>query len=180
VSRSRPHPWSLPDGTDVPARPVVLGVEPGEDPAVVRGAAQLALDLGTGLVCAWVDESHVVAATEADGTLDVVPVDADHDEDLDDAPPEGDLLDHLAALLTDVPWRLVYVVGDTTRGLAAVAQEYDARLVAVGTRRPGLTGWMHEVVGGSIGGRLAHTQARPVVLLPHGSHRGARTAGTGE
>lgn len=60
----------------------------------------------------------------------------------------------------------VYTVGETARALAAVAAQHDARLVAVGPRRPGLVGWMDEAVGGSVAGRLAHTQHRPVLIVP--------------
>ncbi|MDM7854118.1 adenine nucleotide alpha hydrolase family protein [Cellulomonas alba] len=167
MTRTRPHPWSLPAGTEPPARPVVVGVEPLQDPTIVLHAALLARRMGTGLACVWVDEAHV-ARTQPDGGLALTPVDPDHDEEPEGPAPEADLLRQLTGLLHDLPWRLVYVVGETTRGLTAVAAKYDAPFIAVGTRRPGFGGWMHEVVGGSVGGRLSHTQARPVLLLPHG------------
>jgi hypothetical protein len=138
-----------------------------QDATVALGAAVLARRLGTGLVCVWVDEAHVARA-DRDGDLALTPVDPDRDEEPDGLASEADLLRQLTGLLHDLPWRLVYVAGETTRGLATVAAEYDAPFIAVGTRRPGLGGWMHEVVGGAVGGRLAHTQPRPVLLLPHG------------
>lgn len=60
--------------------------------------------------------------------------------------------------------------------LALVADEHDARTTVVGTHRPGLVHWMSQVVASSVAGRLAHTQRRPVLLVPaplHGVRRSA-------
>jgi len=164
MSRTRPRPWSGP----VPERPVVVGVQPGQDPAVVRQAAGFARTLGTGLVCVWVDPSQVVVTLEADGTWDTTPMDPDRDDEPDGSPAEAALFARLDDLLAggDVPWRFEYAAGETARGLHAAAEAHDAPLIAVGTRRPGFGGWMTEVVGGSVAGRLAHTQDRPVLVIP--------------
>ena len=65
MTRSFPRPWSTPS----PARPVLVGIEPGQSPRVVDEAAILAGALGTGLVCVWVDPAHLVAEREPDGSL---------------------------------------------------------------------------------------------------------------
>lgn len=172
------HPWSAPS----PGRPVVLGVHPDQDASTVRKAAQIARGLSTGLVCVWVDPAHVLIAREPDGSLDVTPTDPDHvDEDDEVGPagapddpaptgrgPDDRLAGWLADLLdpTGVPWRFVHTVGEPTHGLRGVAAEYDAVLIAVGARRGGLGAWMNELIGGSVAGRLAHTQHRPVLVVP--------------
>ncbi|GIG21065.1 hypothetical protein Cch01nite_17890 [Cellulomonas chitinilytica] len=171
MSRTRPRPWSGP----VPERPLVVGVQPDQAPTVLEQAAGIALALGTGLVCVWVDPSQVVVTVEPDGTWDTTPVDPDRDDDVDGSPAEATLFTHVRDLLADagVPWRFEYAVGETARGLHAAAEAHDAALIAVGTRRPGFGGWMTEVVGGSVAGRLAHTQDRPVLVIPvhHGPTR---------
>lgn len=172
MARSFPHPWSAP----APAHPVVVGIEPGQSPRVLEEAAALAGSLGTGLVCVWVDPAHLVAEREADGSVDLVTVDSDHDE-ADDESPDAAIAARLAERLdpTGVPWRFVYATGEAARGLALVADEHDARMIVVGTHRPGLVHWMTQVVAGSVAGRLAHTQRRPVLLVPAPPH-GVRTS----
>jgi nucleotide-binding universal stress UspA family protein len=167
MTRSVPRPWSAP----VTGRPVLVGVEPAQSDRVVAEAADLARSLGTGLVCVWVDAAHLVAEREADGSVDLVPVDSDHDEDGEGSPDDA-VAAHLAASLgpTGVPWRFVYATGEAARGLAAVADEHDARIIVVGTHRAGLAHWMSQVVSGSVAGRLAHTQHRPVLLVPASGH----------
>ncbi len=170
MTRAVSHPWSAPAA----GRPVVVGVEPSQDPWVVREAASIARSLGVGLVAAWIDPTHMVAEREPDGSLDLVPVDSDRDEEGDEAPDDA-LFRRLAATLdpTGVPWRFVYATGEPARGLRAVADEADAVLVAVGTRRPGFGFWMNQLVGGSVAGRLAHLQHRPVLLIPARPHGAA-------
>ena len=174
MSHSFPHPWSAP----APAHPLLVGVEPGQSPRVVEEAAALAKSLGTGLVCVWVDPAHLVAEREPDESVDLVPVDPDHDEGDDEAPDDA-IAARLAARLdpTGVPWRFVYATGEAARGLASVADQHDARMIVVGTHRPGLVHWMNQVVSGSIAGRLARTQRRPVLLVPAPPH-GAERAGS--
>ena len=167
VTRSISRPWSAP----VSGRPVVVGVEPSQSDRVIEEAAGLARSLGTGLVCVWVDPAHLVAEREPDGSIDLLPVDSDHDE-RDDGSPDDAVAARLAARLgpTGLPWRFVYATGEAARGLRAAADEHDARMIVVGTHRTGLAHWMNQVIGGSVAGRLAHTQPRPVLLVPAPSH----------
>lgn len=166
MSRSRPHHWH---GGEAPSgRPVVVGVVPGQPPWVVQQAAELALATGGGLVCAWVDGSRVLVGEEPDGTITTTPLDPDQDDDGRRLAAEKEMNRHLKhdLVVVDVPWLFVYTVGEAARGLTAVADEHDARVIAVGPRRPGIGGWMNQVVGGSVAGRLAHTQHRPVMIIP--------------
>ena len=171
VTRSLSRPWSAP----VTGRPVLVGVEPSQPDRVVEEAAALAKSLGTGLVCVWVDPAHLVAEREPDGSLDLVPVDSDHDEEPDEA-LDAAVAARLATCLgpTGVPWRFVYSTGEAARGLKAAADEHDARMIVVGTHRPGLAHWMNQVISGSVAGRLAHTQSRPVLLVPAPAHGAPR------
>ncbi|OIQ84729.1 universal stress protein family protein [mine drainage metagenome] len=165
MSRSRPHHWH---GAEPPAdHPVVVGVVPGQNPATVRQAAGLARAMGVGLVCVWVDASRTFVGEDPDGTVMTTPLDPDQDDDGHRLRVEKDmnhqLKEHLAGV--DVPWLFVYTVGEEARALSAVAVDHDASVIAVGPRRHGLSGWMNELVGGSVAGRLAHTQHRPVTIL---------------
>ena len=167
VGTSRPHRWH--DDAAAHLHPVVLGVVPDQPASTVLQAAGLAAALGTGLVCVWVDGSRVVVAEQPDGALTTTPLDPDEDDDGRPPEAEQEVDRHLKSVLADVrhPWLFVSTVGETVRGLTAAAEQHDARRIAVGARRSGIAGWMNQLVGGSVAGRLAHTQGRPVVVLPH-------------
>jgi nucleotide-binding universal stress UspA family protein len=151
----------------VPHQVVVVGIHPGQEPRVLDVANDLAQRLGTGLVGVWVDPSRVVVGREPNGSLDLTPLDPDDDDLLGEVPTTDDLEARLASQVAPaVPWRFVYTAGEVARALTSVCHDYDVALVVVGSRRPGLTGWMNEVVGGSVAGRLAHTQPRPIVVVP--------------
>lgn len=166
MSASRPWPGPAPES------PLVLGVEPDQDRHLVVRAARIAARMGTGIVCTWVDTTHVRAAESVvgiDGTIPTAPLDPDSvDEGTDAAELAGILVARLAEVLDPlhVAWCFSYRVGEATRGLTAEARERDAAMIVVGARRPGFGGWMNEMIGGSVAGRLAHTQAVPVLVLP--------------
>lgn len=156
-----------------PGGPVVVGVVPRQQPTVVREGAALAHDLAVGLVCVWVDGSRVYLGEAPDGTVFTTPLDPDQDDDRREAAEQemrAQLEESLAG--AEVPWTFVYTVGEVAHGLAGAAREYDARLIVVGARSAGLGGWMSQLIGGSVAGRLAHTQHRPVVVVPPGRRHG--------
>lgn len=166
MSRTAPGPWH---GEPADVRPVVVGVHPGQRPRVLAAAAELAADLGAPLLCVWADPSRIPVAVEPDGTLVSTPLDPDAVDD--DGGPAG--VDELTAQLeTRLPadgppaWRFLPAAGEPARALAAVAAREDGALLVIGARRPGVSGWMGRLVGGSVAGALAHTQARPVVVVP--------------
>ncbi|MCE0487857.1 universal stress protein [Ornithinimicrobium sediminis] len=150
-----------------PGRPVLVGVVPGQSPLVLTEAADLAGSLDVGLVCVWVDGSRIFLGEAPDGTVYTTPLDPDQEDDSRQV-AEQEMRAHLEEVLagTGVPWVFVYTLGEVTHGLTGAAREYDARLIAVGPRSAGLTGWMGELIGGSVAGRLAHTQERPVLVVP--------------
>ncbi|GEL99257.1 universal stress protein [Cellulomonas terrae] len=167
MTRSAPHPWH---GTPVPGTPtVVVGVLPRQSPTVVLGAAALARAMGASLVCVWADPARTLVAEEPDGTLVTTPLDPDHADRLDgDGVAETAMAEQLAAHLegSGVTWRFVYTVGEASRALARVARETGAAQIVIGSRRPGVGGWMNHLIGGSTAGRLAHTQPFPVTIVP--------------
>jgi nucleotide-binding universal stress UspA family protein len=167
MSASRPHPWKGEPAT----RPIVLGVHLEQPTRVLHHVVSLADAMGTGLVCVWIDTSHVVAEQDADGSISAVPLDPDQ-ADLDESAPESELVARLETELSGWrgPWRFVYAVGEVAHVLGATGDAYDAPFIAVGTRRPGFGGWMNEFIGGSVAGHLAHTQSRPVLMIPGAPH----------
>ena len=96
------------------------------------------------------------------------PLDPDHADDADDVAADTELAADVAAHLGEYAgaWRFVYTVGEATHALAAAGREHDAWMIAVGSRRAGLGGWMNHLIGGSTAGRLAHTQPIPVTIVP--------------
>src|SRR5699024_10806993 len=75
---TRDHPWV----GDPQEHPVVVGIEPGQDPRVLDRAREFAERLSTGMLCVWVDPVHLMAATPAGGVpLADPPDDGDHDAD---------------------------------------------------------------------------------------------------
>ncbi len=145
----------------------MVGIEPGQDHRVIQRAAEMATAMDAGLRCLWVDSTQIIFDTGADGSILTTPLDPDQ-LGTDAIVLEPDLLDLVAEALASSPvsWRLDHTSGDVATGLAKAAHQWDASMVVVGTRRPGFAGWMNEVVGGSIAARLAHTQERPVLLVP--------------
>lgn len=164
---SGPHPelWSGPPAR----RTLVLGVEPGQDPSIVRGAAELAGMLDAGLACVWVDPIRVSTGPQVGAAVGTTLVDPDNDGDLG-APDlhAADLLQRLGRLLDVQPvaWRFFSRTGDVVHALAEVAEGLGAAAIAVGARRPGFAGWMDEAISGSVAARLVHTQDRAVIVVP--------------
>ena len=163
MSTAHARAWRGP----VPAQVVVVGIHPEQDLRVLGVATDLAQRLGAGLVGVWVDPSRVVVGREPNGSLDLTPLDPDGDDPLGEVPVADELEARLAGKVpAGVSWRFVYTAGEVAPALATVCHDYDVALVVVGSRRPGLAGWMNEAIGGSVAGRLAHTQALPVVVVP--------------
>ncbi|GEK23476.1 universal stress protein [Cellulomonas xylanilytica] len=167
MTRSAPHPWH---GVVEPGAPtLVVGVLPNQPPTVVRRAASLAHAMRASLVCVWADPARSLVGEEPDGTLVTTPLDPDHVDSRErDGVAETALGEQLATDLgdVDVPWRFVYTVGEASRALARVARETGALQIVLGSRRPGIGGWMNHLIGGSTAGRLAHTQPVPVTIVP--------------
>nr|WP_306255213.1 universal stress protein [Ornithinimicrobium cryptoxanthini] len=158
-----PPTWPSPGPDTI----IVVGVDVDQRPDVVLEAAGVAARMGAGLVCAWVDSTQVVYGASLDGTRLITPLDPDLATGSSEVLKEQvhrQIADALAGV--NVPWRLEQTVGDIASGLTEVAQQWDALMIAIGGRRPGFSGWMNEVIGGSIAGHLVHTQHRAVLVIP--------------
>ncbi|MFG6280822.1 universal stress protein [Microbacterium sp. 5K110] len=156
---------STPDRTRVGA--VIAGVVPGQSPRVIRAAARQAALAGTELVVVHVDTTRFVAFEDPDGyvnpsTLDVVGAAAR-------AALAEVQSDAASALDGDpVPWSVRQVIGDPALALIHLADEIDASLLVVGTRKRGLGESLREFLTGSVAARLTHRQHRPVLVVPLG------------
>lgn len=154
------------------AKYVIVGVVPGQDPAVLTSAAEVADVFDAELVCAWVDESRdEVGRDDSSPGCDVTIYAASIDPDLADTAPlelDAALRTDIARILdgTDVPYTVRARAGGAYRELTRLADELDAVMIVVGTRKPGFRGAMHEFFSGSVAVQLAHHQHRPVLVIP--------------
>lgn len=153
---------------------VIAAVVPGQEPAVVMKAALVADAFDAELVCTWVDESrYEVGRDESGGDpgLGSAVYSASLDPDSDETRPQ--LFDPI--LLAEINQRLSGVsarfttralAGSAFRELSSLADELDAEMIVVGTRKPSFRGAMHEFFSGSVAVQLAHHQHRPVLVIP--------------
>lgn len=146
--------------------PVLAGVLPRQAPRVRACAAELAAVLHVPLVCAYADPSVFPVFDDA-GAVRLAPIDPDGD----DAGSEAQAAE-LAALLrgeleqTPVEWEFRRLWGEPAQALHRTAEELDASLIVLGTHQPGPGHHWEGLISGSVAGRLAHRQDRPVLLIP--------------
>jgi nucleotide-binding universal stress UspA family protein len=153
---------------------VLVGVVPGQPTAVVAAAARFAERFGAELVCASVDVGRYTVDHQPDGTVVSNSIDADL---VDDIVEQFDpaLRATLAEVLDNrsvpdnhhpVRWSVRALAGGAAQELAGLADELDAAMIVVGTRKAGMRGSLHEFFNGSVAVQLAHRQHRPVVVVP--------------
>ncbi|KSU64188.1 universal stress protein [Arthrobacter sp. NIO-1057] len=134
---------------------IVVGVEAGMPSGVLATAADLAKQLGDRLVCVHALSGRYVTEKIAEGDL------------LESAEPVSeDLAWELSLSITGINFESYAVAGDPAKVLAAVAEQQDARMIVVGTRRSGLRQKFAELLDGSIALALAQKQARPLLVVP--------------
>lgn len=146
---------------------IIVGVEPGQPPAVADTAARFAERFGAELVCAMVDTSRYTVEERADGTVVSMPIDPDlADVGVGDFDPE--LLTAISEVMEDWPvqWSARVLAGGAAQELAQLATKLDAAMIIVGTREPGFKAIVTEFFTGSVAVQLAHSQHRPVVVVP--------------
>lgn len=132
-----------------------MGVESGMSPAVLAAAGALARGLDARLVCIHADSGRLIADKLSEGDL------------LTSASPVSEELAwEITSVITGVELESYTVAGDPAKVLAAVAEQLDARMIVVGTRRPGIRSKMAQLMDGSIAVALAHKQHRPVLVIP--------------
>jgi nucleotide-binding universal stress UspA family protein len=146
---------------------VIVGVVPDQSPRVLKEGARYAKLFQAPLIVVHVDVTRFVTYEDPDGYVHSAPI------DLNIAAGEGDLAkvtDAAAAVLdgTGVEWVARQLVGDPAMALKHLADQVDARLLVVGTRKRGFGESVREFFTGSVGARLAHRQHRPILIVPLG------------
>lgn len=155
------------EGPDAPHGAVIVGAVPGHPPRVVKEAARYAVLLGAPLVVVNVDVTRFVTYEDPDGYVHSAPIDihiASGEEDL------AIITTNTAEVLKglDVDWSVRQLVGDPALAMKHLADQLDARLLVVGTRRRGIGESIREFFTGSVAARLAHRQHRPILVVPLG------------
>jgi nucleotide-binding universal stress UspA family protein len=146
---------------------VLVGTVPGLPTRVVKEAGRYAKLLGAPLVVVHVDVTRFVTYEDPDGYVHSAPI------DINVTAGESDLAvveAEAAAILEgrDVQWTVKQLVGDPAMAMKHLADQLDARLLVVGTRKRGLGESIREFFTGSVAARLAHRQQRPILVIPLG------------
>lgn len=157
--------------------PVLVGVT-GEQPVSVpeQGVA-FAKAFGRDVVFAWVDTTQYTSGFMSDGTVAFTTFDPDPADEHTEA---AEWLSQRATEVSEgsgVEWTTRIGAGQPAAVLGALAEEVDASMIVVGTREPGFIAGLQEFLGGAVAAHLAHTQERPVIvipLLPADKHQGER------
>ncbi|HEY9293143.1 MAG TPA: universal stress protein [Microlunatus sp.] len=150
-----------------PTQPtIVVGVTPGQPDIVIKHAVKLARKLGARVLCAFVDTGQMAMFEGADGTLMTMPLDPDIVDEPTPFPEELQqrLSDTCGA--RDVPVEFRRPIGEPAIALAELAEQEQAYMIMVGTRRPGFRASLAEFFGGSVAAHLTHRQPRPVIVVP--------------
>lgn len=148
-------------------RYVVVGVTPGQDDAVLLGAAYFAKKLGAELICAHVDTTRLVVDERPDGTVTSMLFDPEI-PDVFEAVFDDEFAASITQVLAEenVPLTFRELAGDTARALASLADIFHAELIVVGSRQAGFRASLKEFFSGAVGAHLAHRQCRPVLVVP--------------
>ena len=146
---------------------VIAGVIPDQPPRVLKEAARYAKLFQAPLVVVHVDVTRFVTYEDPDGYVHSAPI------DLNIAAGEGELtkVQDVAAYVlgeSGLEWTVRQLVGDPAMALKHFADQIDARLLVVGTRKRGIGESIREFFTGSVGARLAHRQHRPILIVPLG------------
>lgn len=151
--------------------PIVVGTAIEEPASVLHEAAHFARDFGTPLVCAHVDSTRYTVEEHPDGSVSSMPLDPDVPDVRDEVfPPQ--LMSHIRSTLADEDLELSFraLAGDPSQALSVLAEHINARAIVIGTRHPGFRASLEEFFTGSVAVRLAHRQARPVIVVPLEPH----------
>ena len=146
---------------------VLVGVVPGLPTRVVKEAARYAKLLNAPLVVVHVDVTRFVTFEDPDGYVHTAPI------DINVTAGESDLAIVQAEAATilegrEVDWSVRQLVGDPAMAMNQFADQVDARLLVVGTRKRGIGESIREFFTGSVAARLAHRQQRPILVIPLG------------
>ena len=146
---------------------VIVGVIPDQPTRVLKEAARYAKLLQAPLVVVHVDVTRFVTYEDPDGYVHSAPI------DMNIAAGEGELAQVQAtasSLLAEsgIDWSVRQLVGDPAMAIKHLAEQLDAKLLVIGTRRRGLGESIREFFTGSVAARLAHRQPRSILIVPLG------------
>ncbi len=155
----------------VPQHAVIVGVIPDQPARVLREAARYAKLFGAPLLVTHVDVTRFITYEDPDGYVHSAPL------DLDIASGESMLTvvrEAAEQVLAEsgIEWSLHQLVGDPALAIKHLAEQSDARLIVVGTRKRGIGESIREFFTGSVAARLAHRQPRPILVVPLGEPAG--------
>ena len=146
---------------------VIAGVIPDQSTRVLTEAARYAKLMGVTLVVVHVDVTRFVTYEDPDGYVHSAPI------DVNIAAGEGEL-DRVRAMADTalaghgLKWTVRQLVGDPAMALKHLADQLDAKLIVVGTRKRGIGESIREFFTGSVAARLAHRQPRSILVVPLG------------
>lgn len=146
---------------------VIAGVIPDQPTRVLTEAARYATLMGAPLVVVHVDVTRFVTYEDPDGYVHSAPI------DVNIAAGEGEL-DRVRAMADTalggrgLQWTVRQLVGDPAMALRHLADQLDAKLIVVGTRKRGIGESIREFFTGSVAARLAHRQHRSILVVPLG------------
>jgi nucleotide-binding universal stress UspA family protein len=153
---------------------VLVAVTRKQTPEVIVQAAHIAALTGADLICANVEVTHYTLEVRSDQLVSAGPIAAEQDAPAEEV-FDHDFAERIAAALTgtEVRWSLRELTGEPAHELARLADEVDAQLIVVGSHQAGLSAATRERLSGSVAMHLAHTQHRPVMVVPapHIPHR---------
>ena len=155
------------EAPDVARGAVVVGVVPEQPTRVLKEAARYARLFGAPLLIAHVDVTRFVTYEDPDGYVHSAPI------DMNLTSGEADLaaVTSAATAVLDgsgIAWSVRQLVGDPALAMKHLADDVDARLIVVGTRRRGIGESIREFFTGSVAARLTHRQHRPILVVPLG------------
>lgn len=160
-------------GADAPRDPadealrgaVIVGLIPDQSPRVVKEAARYAKLLQAPLVVIHVDVTRFVAYEDPDGYVHSAPIDISIEAGAAEFEAVRSFAhEHLQG--KGVEWEARQLVGDPALAIKHFADQIDARLLVVGTRKRGFGESVREFFTGSVAARLAHRQHRNVLIVP--------------
>ncbi len=144
---------------------VIVAMQPTQSPRVMDEAIRFAQLMTAPLVVVHVDVTRFVTYEDPDGYLHTAPIDIN----LEVGEAEFNEVQIAAeAALADsgLVWTARQLVGDPALAIKQLANRLDARLIVIGTRKPGLGETIRQFFTGSVAARLAQRQHRPLLVVP--------------
>lgn len=155
---------------------ILVGVTASQVDSVATTAINFAVRMGCSVLFVTVDVSSRLVKTEPDGMIMAESIDSDVGgvvvEQFD-----AQLELHLRelAVKNDVPCHFLASAGDLAVVLTDAANDMNALMIVVGTRKTSLAAALREFFIGSVASSLVHRQHRPVLVVPVERVAGDRT-----